>query len=167
MKTPPVRFRLSLMAAAILTITVVSFQSCKPRYDASSWTASDEAAPGEMPTFANRLGIKLESDLTIKRVAAVSPGCVMGLREGDTITSLNGKDVRKPEAFEAEAERNLTGDFAPWCIAVVRNGREMRLPRGCDFEDMASNETLRDYFCDPISMRQCGPLPPECSGLER
>jgi membrane-associated protease RseP (regulator of RpoE activity) len=115
-------------------------------------------------SWADRMGFEFKGDhqIEVTKVHKVSPACVMGLKQGDRIVSLNAQPVSNYRDFEKIAWGNIRGPFQPWCFKVERQGERKLLPRGCHFKEAIRKPSTRKFVCDPWNMRLCGPLSERC-----
>ena len=75
------------------------------------------------PAMAQELGLAFDArGVVVRDVAARSPADGMGLRPGDVIVSLNGRETTSAEAFRELAR----GRPNAWQIVLLRDGRTFR-----------------------------------------
>ena len=75
------------------------------------------------PASAQELGLPFDAHgILVRGVAPGSPSDRMGLRPGDIILSLNGRDMTDAETFKSTANARPDG----WQIVLQRGGRVFR-----------------------------------------
>jgi hypothetical protein len=158
--------------AAFVAAALLTSSGCRTPGGAASRVATSDAvvAKGAAPggtTWAARFGLELNDSqgaLRVTKIEPVSPGCVMGLNEGDTIQAVNGVAVDTAIAFEHAALANYEQRFAPWCFTIKdARGTTAKVPLNCDFAALRKTPDGRRYLCDAADMGLCGPLDDTCA----
>jgi len=92
--------------------------------------------------IATSLGMAQPTGLLVKSLHPASPAVKAGLKSGDVIMSVNGREVENPEAFRYRITALPVGSTAE--VGIVRNGQKsnVRIEMIAPPENPPRNETL-------------------------
>jgi serine protease Do len=102
------------------TVVQVYNQLIGPDHRVSRGSIGIEFSPAPAPAIARVYGVN--SGVTISAVVAGSPADQAGLKVGDTITSVDGKDVKNGDELVGEIASRKPGSKAK--LGFVRNGKK-------------------------------------------
>src|SRR4029077_16763284 len=102
------------------TVVDVYNQLIKPEHRVTRGSIGVEFAAQPVPAIARVYGV--QSGVTISNVVPGSPADSAGLKVGDTITSVDGKDVKNGDELVADIAARKPGSKAK--VGFVRNGKK-------------------------------------------
>src|ERR1700691_3272079 len=102
------------------TVVQVYNQLIGPEHRVSRGSIGVESSPQTAPAIARVYGVN--SGVTISAVVAGSPADQAGLKVGDTITSVDGKEVKNGDGLVSEIAGRKPGSKAK--LGFVRNGKK-------------------------------------------
>src|SRR5215475_8328520 len=102
------------------TVVDVYNQLIKPEHRVTRGSIGVEFAAQQVPAIARVYGV--QSGVTISNVVAGSPADSGGLKVGDTITSVDGKEVKNGDELVADIAARKPGSKAK--VGFVRNGKK-------------------------------------------